>query len=63
MRIPASPDDLRERAARLRESATRLRAAAAYADGQAYRHDIAHAEAIEAEARQLDRQADEALPR
>ena len=56
-------EDLRERAARLRADASRVRAGAAYADGQAYRDEIAHAERLEAQARQLEREADESLPR
>lgn len=60
---PETPDDLRERAALLRSDARRVRAGAAYADGQAYRDDIAQAERLEAQARQLERKADEALPR
>jgi hypothetical protein len=58
-----TPDILRARAGQLRADALRVRADAAYADGQAYRDDIAHAERLEAQARQLDREADEALPR
>jgi len=61
--IPETPDDLRERAARLRSDARRVRAGAAYADGQAYRDEIAHAERLEAQARQLEREADESHPR
>ena len=60
---PETPDDLRERAARLRSDARRVRAGAAYADGQAYRDEIAHAERLEAQARQLEREADESHPR
>ena len=58
-----SREDLRERAARLRADASRVRAGAAYADGQAYRDEIAHAERLEAQARQLEREADESHPR
>lgn len=58
-----SREDLRERAARLRADARRVRAGAAYADGQAYRDEIAHAERLEAQARQLEREADESHPR
>ena len=56
-------EDLRERAAGLRVDARRVRAGAAYADGQAYRDEIAHAERLEAQARQLEREADESHPR
>ena len=56
-------EDLRERAARLRADARRVRAGAAYADGQAYRDDIALAERLEAQARELEREADESHPR
>lgn len=59
----ATPEDLRAHARNLRDQARRVRADAAYAYGQAYRQDIAHAESLEAHARQLERQADEALPR
>lgn len=58
-----SREDLRERAARARADARRVRAGAAYADGQAYRDEIAHAERLEAQARQLEREADESHPR
>ena len=62
-----TPEDAREglheRAARLRADARRVRAGAAYADGQAYRDEIAHAERLEAQARQLEREADESHPR
>lgn len=60
---PETPDDLRKRALSLRDSARRVRASAVYADGQAYRDEIAHAERLEALARQLEREADAALPR
>ena len=56
-------EDLRERAARLRTDARRVRAGAAYADGQAYRDDIALAERLEAQAREFEREADESHPR
>jgi len=58
-----TPEILRARADELRADARRVRASAAYADGQAYRDDIAHAERLEAQARQLEREADESSPR
>jgi hypothetical protein len=58
-----SREDLRAIARNLRDGARRVRASAAYADGQAYRDEIAHAERLEAQARRLEREADESAPR
>lgn len=60
---PEAPEDPRASARKLRNEASRVRASAAYADGQAYRDEIAHAERLEAQARQLEHEADESLPR
>lgn len=52
-----TPRDLRQRAAQIRELAKLTREGAQYADGPAYRNDLARADNMELEASKLDRQA------